>query len=397
MYSKILLLILLIPMLSLNGCTRLPESSPEILYGWDLQTQGYGYDDWGYTYNLPEVLRTDGRLYEPTVGVNPQWGAWEQWGYAANDLKGAYTRIDYEERVGNGFDENVLIPLMYLQHIPRSQLQHKPEARILVRGQEYTQQEMAPYLLFANERACVYDLTPFFITDWDAYWQCFVAEQEQELSPETAVEIAATRELLLKHRSELIQQAEAKELPHQQVSFEESRKPSQRNQDISNRQPFLFGYESYPGFVFVPPQALDTICLPGKLAYDMVPGDWHFAFNMEGQMKGDADILMCGDLPVFCWQTFYKADLILPEARIQIGEQSYLPEELSAYQLSESAITVLYDFTPLLLGEDFETYLAQSVDNKLITAEDAEWISDFRDILQTQRASLFVPCVQVVP
>lgn len=52
-----------------------------------------------------------------------------------------------------------------------------------------------------------------------------------------------------------------------------------------------------------------------------------------------------------------------------------------------------YDFSEILIGEDFAMYLKRFVQNEKITAKDVEWITLCREILS--RAELFKPCYLV--
>ena len=269
----------------------------------------------------------------------------------------------------------------------------------MVKGHGYTQAEMEDYLLFANERACVYDLTPFFIDDWDSYWQKFCDEHREALTAEIIAEAENMHTILQAHRKDIIHPAGPPDPYYQQVTLAESSQPSPNNRHISAEEPVLFGYGDYIGFTAQIPQDLDNVCFPGRMAYEEVPGDWYiggYDNEINDKLYGAKDILLCGDFPIFCWQTFYKSDLALSEARIQIGEQLYKPEELAVYQLNESAITILYDFTPLVLYDDWEAYLAESIKTKHITIEDAAWIDDLHHILDTHMNDLFRPCVKII-
>lgn len=72
--QKIGLPLLLAAIVCLTSCAVAEKDTPDVLYGWQLQRQGLGYYDWGYTYSLPEEAATD-RVEELTYfTMDHYWG-----------------------------------------------------------------------------------------------------------------------------------------------------------------------------------------------------------------------------------------------------------------------------------------------------------------------------------
>ncbi len=391
--------VVLLAVVSLSGCGAMRDqaASEQVLYGWDLQEPGYGYTDYAYRCDLSEAVVVEPRPLE-VVELMPQYGQWAYGEYAAGDLRGAYSRIDYRVQDAHG---TLLVPLMYLQHVDKSQWHHKPEAGLWIKERVYSKEELAPQLVYENERACVYDLTAYFIEEWPAYLEQFIKENDLQVSEELALRMGEAYTALQAHRQDLLQPAEPKALGHYDPAI--FQQVSEHNQAVSAAEPFLWGYEEGPGMVPVLPVELDEVNMPGKKAFEMVAGDLDWVGYesedcplpgwQDDDLYGAVCVLTAGGVPIGCWQCFYKADLNLPEARIQLKGRAQRPEALAHDQVGENEVLVVYDFTESVLGPDFAAYWQQCVQAGWAEEEEAQWIKQCYELIRVHRHDLWLAAI----